>query len=114
MTFEIDNEAGVAIVRLHGELTGENADEFIAAVANLLTGPRSQIVLDLADVPFVNSTGLGHLVRLAAQANTQESRLVLASLAPLVQGVLATTQLDRFFETCATTPDAVARLTSPP
>jgi anti-anti-sigma factor len=68
------------------------------------------VVLDLAGVPFVNSAGLGDLVRLVAQANVQEARVILASPSAYLGGVLELTKLDRFFETSPTVAEAVQRL----
>lgn len=109
MDFEIDELAGVKHVRPHGELVGDQTD-FIDAITNLITAPGIRIVIDLSDVPFMNSTGLSELVRIVAQANIQEARVVLANLSPFVAGVLQTTQLVRFFEIYATTEEALARL----
>ncbi len=109
MTVEIEDRAGIHIVRLRGELVGEHAD-FVDTVTNMLTGPGARIVVDLAAVPFMNSTGLSELVRVTAQANVQEGRVVLAALSPFVAGVLQTTQLDRFFEICPTIEAALTKL----
>lgn len=110
MTVEITDQAGVKLVRLYGELTDDEKGDFVEAVTNLLTGPGVRILIDLAEVPFMKSSGLGDLVRVTAQANIQEAHVVLANLSPFVEGVLQTSQLDRFFEICSTTEEARARL----
>ncbi len=109
MTLDIEEQAGIKIVRLRGELVGQHA-EFVETVTNLLTAPGVRILLDLGQVPFMNSTGLSELVRVTAQANIQEGRIVLANLSPFVAGVLQTTQLDRFFEICPTIEYALEKL----
>lgn len=110
MTFDIEERGGVQIIRLHGELAGDDSDDFVEAVTNLLGGPGVRIVLDLHDVPFMRSDGLGVLVRVTAQANVQEGHLILANPSPFVAGVLNTTRLDRFFEICPTVDAAVKNL----
>jgi len=109
MTVDIKVQDGVQIVRLQGEMTGDNSD-FIESITNLLTGPDTRILIDLHEVPFINSTGLNDLVRVTAQSNVQEGRVVLANLSPFVDGVLRTTQLHRFFEVYPTTDEALAKL----
>ncbi len=113
MTFETRDHAGIKIVRLHGELRGDDTTALVEQVTDLLTGPRSRIILDLGNVPFMNSAGLGTLVRLVAQGNTQESRVVLTNLSPFIAGALNTTRLDRFFEICPTTDEALRKLSAP-
>jgi anti-anti-sigma factor len=108
MNFEISARDGVHVVRLHGELDAVNTQRFVQAVTDLFTGPNSAVVLDLSDIAFLNSMGLGTLVRLVGQGNTQQTRVVLASLRPFVEGILSTTKLDRFFETFPTTDAAIA------
>ncbi len=108
MTIDIHDHNGVHIVRLMGEL-GEDSG-IVDAVTNLLERRGARVLIDMSGVPFINSTGLGDLVRLTAQANVQEGRVVLAHLTPFVAGVMETTQLSRFFETCPTSEEALARL----
>jgi anti-sigma B factor antagonist len=110
MTFEIEERGGVRIIPMHGELAGDDSGDFVEAVTNLLGGPGARIVLDLHDVQFMRSDGLGVLVRVTAQANVQEGRIILANPSPFVAGVLSTTRLDRFFEICPTVDDAIKKL----
>jgi anti-sigma B factor antagonist len=110
MSVKIEDQAGIKVVLLQGELAGDDGGEFVDAVTNLLTGPGARIVIDLGAVPFVNSTGLSELVRVNSQANIQEARVVLANPSPFVAGVLQTTRLDRFFEVCENIAQALAKL----
>jgi anti-anti-sigma factor len=59
---------------------------------------------------MVTSAGLGDLVRVTAQANSQGGRVVLANLTPFVSGVLDTTRLSAFFEISANVDSAIAKL----
>jgi anti-anti-sigma factor len=117
MTINVEDHGGIKLVRLRGELRGEGSGQsdidLIETVTDLLARPRAAIVLDLAGVSYMNSAGLGELVRLAAQANVQEARLVLASPSPYVAGVLEATKLDRFFETRHTAEEALQSLATP-
>lgn len=110
MTFETADHAGIQIIHLHGELTGDVLSDFVEHVTNLLAGAHRRIILELSDVPFLNSTALGQLVRVVAQANVQEGRVVLARPSPFVEGVLNTTRLDQFFEIFPTAGEALRKL----
>ena len=109
----VDNRDGIKIVRLNGNLLEpvHEVDDFVADLTDLLDGRGARLVLDLGGVPYMNSAGLSALVRVSAQANVQESRVVLANLPPFVAGVLQTTKLDNFFEIRPTVDDAVQHLT---
>lgn len=96
------------------KLTGEPAAEEDQAIANEIgehfTGRGTRVVLDLSEANYLNSDCLGQLVRAAAQANLQESRLVLAAPTAFVAGALQMTRLDRFFEVFPTVAEALTKL----
>lgn len=107
MTIDHQQQAGVHILKLDGQLGDPEALELVDAVSGVLTGPGAKVVLDLANVPYVNSSGLGGLVRTVAQANLQEQRVVLARPSSFFTGLLSVTHLDRFFEVFPTIEDAI-------
>ncbi|GAA2522121.1 STAS domain-containing protein [Winogradskya humida] len=58
----LDRQADVATVALHGEVDVLNVDQVrVALVEALETRPRS-VVVDLADLSFIDSTGLGAII----------------------------------------------------
>lgn len=110
MEIQIDDYEGVKVVRVKGRVQDEGEQSFSRAVGSLIQGRGTRIVLDLSQVEMLNSSGLGDWVRLTAQVNTQEGRVILANPSAFVAGVLETTRLDRFFEICSSVDEAVARL----
>jgi anti-sigma B factor antagonist len=106
MKIECESQGQATVIRLSGEFVGAQP-ELIAAVTDLLTRPGAAVVLDLSGVPYMNSTGLSELVRITAQANIQEGRIVLTQPSAFVEGVLQTSKLDRFFEVTPTVDDAL-------
>ncbi|MBK8913448.1 MAG: STAS domain-containing protein [Phycisphaerales bacterium] len=97
----------VQIVKLPGDLRdGDCLSDLFSAV----TGASTRLVLDLSDVTFVSSAGLGALVRLVAYANTLEARVALAAPSPFVANLLQVTHLSRFFEIHAGVEAAAAAI----
>lgn len=80
------------VLALHGEfdLTGVEAFECAAACAD----PVVSLVLDLSDLSFMDSSGIGALVGLHRRAQAEGWSLVLAAPGPQVAGLLAMTGLD--------------------
>lgn len=77
----------------HGKLESSTAPAFKEAVKPLI-GHGGHIVLDLADVHYVDSSGLGVLVGLKATAlHMGYCRLILENLTPRVQDLLSLTKL---------------------
>jgi anti-sigma B factor antagonist len=113
MKFQTEDRSGVKVVRIAGNLDGIDSEPLTAALSELVEHRGAGIVINLADVKFINSTGLSALVTFTAQANTHETKLVLASLSPFVAGVLETTRLDRFFDVFPTVEAAITQLQRP-
>ena len=111
MTIDIEDRDGAKLLRLKGELTGGEQSPLVDTVTDLLANRQARIVLDLGDVHYMNSSGLSDLVRLVAQANIQEARVILANPSAYLAGVLEMTRLDRFFEVHPTADEALRTLT---
>jgi anti-sigma B factor antagonist len=110
MTIDGEDLGGVRLLRLHGQLTSGEPNPLVETMTELLTSRRACVLLDLAGVEYINSAGLGDLVRLVAQANIQEARVILVNLSAYLAGVLEMTKLDRFFEICPNVDEALRRL----
>jgi len=92
LTFEIERDGDTAIVRCHGRMVAWGTDDFHQAVRSLL--PETKIiVIDLEDLRFVDSMGLGALVRLYVSARQAGSRLTVQHLGKQVRNVLRITNL---------------------
>jgi anti-sigma B factor antagonist len=83
----------VTTVKCHGKLTSQNSSEIKAAIKPLLAiGGRT--VVDLGDVAFLDSSGLGALVSLKVSAiNQGMCRLEFVNLTPRVLELLRITRL---------------------
>jgi anti-sigma B factor antagonist len=58
----VEEHNGAAVVRLRGELDLYNADDVRSALTAAIAGGAGRIVVDMADVDFVDSTALGVLI----------------------------------------------------
>src|SRR6266436_7299559 len=107
----VERYEGVAddqrILLLRGPITMETAPQFERAVHH----ERAEtMILDLSDVPYIDSVGLGSLV--AAYVSHQKTGrcLVLTGVTPRVMKVLKITNVYNFFMTFPTTWEAVEAL----
>ena len=71
-------------------------------------GDAQRVVVDLSDVQFMDSSGLGALVALRKQMGSQ-GWLAVAGLRPAVATLLRLTRLDRVFPAFASVSDAAAQ-----
>ena len=102
--------SGVTILDLHGKiLIGEGDDALREAVTKLVEGATNKnIVLNLADVPYVDSAGLGEIVRCYTTVSKKGGRLKLLNLTKKIQDLLSITKLLTVFETYDSEAEAVS------
>jgi anti-sigma B factor antagonist len=104
---EIASNAGVAILRCRGRMVwGPEAAEFDTNFRSLLDSSK-QIVLNLANVPQIDSGGVGALGTAFMAAHNRGAELKLASLSPRVADVLRITALDGLFRIYGSEAEAV-------
>ena len=66
------------------------------------------IHLNLSQVDFINSSGLGSLVSIMKEVRLQKGRFTLSNLASYVQEIFEITQLSHIFEIFATEEEALS------
>src|SRR5512133_1801704 len=102
----------VAIVDVAGKLTLSEGDELLRDKVNsLIQQGQKKILLNLADVPYIDSAGLGEIVRTYTTVSRQGGSLKLLSLTKRIQDLLAITKLLTVFETFDNEKDAVKSFT---
>jgi anti-anti-sigma factor len=89
----------VTIVDMRGRITVQDgAETFRGLVRGLVALSRVDVVLNFRDVPYIDSTALGELVRAHLSIARRKGRLTLLHLPPRVRELLATTRLLPVFE----------------
>jgi anti-sigma B factor antagonist len=92
LTFEIERDGDTAVVRCHGRLVAGTTEELYQEVKQLL--PQARVVIvDLAELTYVDSSGLGTLVRLHASARKLGCEFKLLQLGKQLRNVLKLTNL---------------------
>jgi anti-anti-sigma factor len=106
---EIDTElsGGVRVLRPHGPLVKDDADRFSMEVRSARDESRGRLVVDCADMHFVDSSGLEALVSLADEFADAALVLRLAAANETVREVIDLTGLSESFELYADVHSAV-------
>ena len=86
-------------VKWSGKLVAGHTEEFYAEVSKLIPHHKC-IVIDLSDVPYMDSMGLSTIIRLYVSAKSQGSQLELINLGKRVRELLGITNLLGVFTTC--------------
>jgi len=83
-------------------------------VNDLLEAGARKLLIDFAEVPYIDSTGLGFLAGARATAQSAEMSLVLAGLNQHVKKILDDVQLTQFFVISKDEPAGLAKLAKIP
>jgi anti-sigma B factor antagonist len=95
-TREVDQ---VTILDISGRIVlGEELDVLRDAVRTLLTQGKKKIILNLAEVSYIDSSGVGELVRSFTSVRNQGGELKLLNLTQKVHDVLHVTKLYTVFD----------------
>lgn len=109
MQFTLEpSSSGAMIVRPHGRLNMVTAASLKEVVANAVAEGSIHLVVDLSDVEFMDSSGLGALVSGLKSARHAGGDLRIASATEQVRMVLKLTNLDRVLTMHDNVADALA------
>jgi anti-sigma B factor antagonist len=100
---------GVSVVALDGRIVlGEESNALREKVKSLIAGGKKKVVLNMNNVTFIDSAGLGTLVAAHHSAKTQGAALKLCHLGSKFQEVLQITKLLTVFDVYNTEAEAVS------
>src|SRR5246127_2434190 len=108
MQIEERTNGGVIVLDVKGKITLGEGDELLKDKVNSLVNQgHKKIVLNLADVPYIDSAGLGEIVRTYTTVSRQGGSLKLLTLTKRITTLLSITKLLTVFDTFDSEDDAV-------
>jgi anti-sigma B factor antagonist len=111
LEIEVDHSDSHTLCRPVGELDAYTVASFRDALTELAQQPR--VVIDLSDVPFMDSAGLGALIGGIRRAREHGGEVAVACSRPTLTRLLHTTGFDRIVPVTETLDAAVAAVASP-
>ena len=100
---------GIYLLALKGRLVlGQESSGLLTMIDNLLASGAARIVINLEQVNYVDSAGLGALIEIHRKTKAKGGALKLCLLGPNLRQALEIARLLPIFETCPTETAAVA------
>lgn len=96
MSFRVQDDAGVSTVYLSGEIDLERSPAARKTLLDTLAR-RQALVVDLAEVSYIDSSGIASLVEAYQKARSANLGFTLAAVGPPVMRVLSLARLDQVF-----------------
>ena len=107
MNFEINNRGNVAIIALSGDIDLETSPQVRTALLDCVS-LKGTVIVDLAAVSYIDSSGVASLVEAFQNARKGETRFALAAVSEAAMRVLELARLDKVFSIYPTVADGLA------
>ena len=108
LEIHVEDTGSYTLCRPVGELDAYTVSQFREVLAELATVPR--LLIDLSDVPFMDSAGLGALIGGIRRAREAEGDVSVACSRPTLTRLLHTTGFDRVASVSESEQDAAKAL----
>jgi anti-sigma B factor antagonist len=108
MNLVVEEKSGVVVITVHEErLDAHNSGDLKQKMQEIFEEGKKNLLVDLRDIRFIDSSGLGALVSGFKNATSHHGNMKLASLQPQVKSMFELTRLHRVFEIFGTASEAL-------
>ena len=108
MNMNIETHGAVCVVTVHEDrLDAHNSGELKSELNRLFEAGNKSVLVELTDVRFIDSSGLGVLVSGFKSASTRQGSFKLCGLQNQVRSMFELTRLHRVFDIYATVNEAL-------
>lgn len=102
---------GLKIVKIEGDIIGEeNGLQIIEVITDELESGVKTLAVDLSEVRYMNSSGIGMLITLHTKFKNKSGELCLVSPTDQIRKLLSITKLDSIFTIVDSVEEAVETL----
>jgi anti-anti-sigma factor len=108
LEINVEPNDGFSVCRLAGEVDAYTVGEFREALSGITD--VSRLIIDLSEVPFMDSAGLGALIGGIRKVRESDGDVAVVSSTASLNRLLHTTGFDRIVPVCETLDDALASL----
>ncbi|MFN6486861.1 MULTISPECIES: STAS domain-containing protein [unclassified Nostoc] len=91
----------VEVLELSGILDGIRGNELRREVSSILANGTEILLIDMKEVKFIDSSGLGSLVSAMQMARNANAKLFVCSISAQVKMLFELTKMDRIFQSFA-------------
>ncbi|UXX81267.1 STAS domain-containing protein [Reichenbachiella carrageenanivorans] len=111
MNYKINHEGDLVLITFEGDLIGEeNGPEIIEAVNDTLSNDIIKCAVDITDVRYINSSGIGVLITILTKFRNKGGEVILVNPSDHVKKLLAITKLNAIFTVVDSIADAKKEL----
>ena len=98
MDIRLEDREGVLVIHPIGELTSQTAPNLRAIFEQHITPASPSVVLDVAEVKYMDSAGLGSLISGLHRSREYAGQFLVCNLQEDVRNIFALTKMDSLFK----------------
>ena len=110
MELEVLEKDGVSILKIRGDVDLYSSPQVRKQVVSLISKTNKNLLVDLADVTYMDSSGVATLVEALQLTKKLGGKLKIFSLGKTVKDVFELSRLDKVFDICDDEQQAFAGL----
>lgn len=111
MNYKEELSGNVLTLSLDGDLIGgEDTQGILSIVQNRIEEGIIRCIIDISDVRFINSSGIGILITILTKLRNKEGELILINPSEQVKKLLIITKLNAIFNVLVNREEAIKRL----
>ena len=107
---KVDEIDGIIVLQLSGDLDYRSSSQMMNFLLGHLQDDKKKVVINLAEVNHIDSTGLGALVRIKRELDKKSGSLAVGGVTDQVEKILKTTRLDAVLKLYSEVEEAVNTL----
>jgi anti-sigma B factor antagonist len=108
LRIQTKSEENRVIVSISGDIDAYHSPKLKEEMEKYTSGEVKEILLELSDVPYIDSAGLGTLVSILRETRNGKKSLKLIGLRPNIKRIFEMTRLDKIFEVYDTVEESAA------
>ena len=103
-------DGGTLVIRVNGRLDHDSNEYFFNCVKDEIEAGKSKIVINLADLGYISSVGLGALLRARSRVAKAGGTIFLARIESQILEVFRLVSFEKVFDIFATETEAIAAI----
>lgn len=98
MELKVKNVGKIKAIEVHGKFDIENTEEFESIFSKELESKPQILAIDMNKLDYIDSSGIGCLIKSLNSIKNQKGALILYGLKPMIHNVFKLAKLDLFFQ----------------
>ena len=95
--FKVSKTGDITVIKIVGRFTVEDKDEFMLITQDKIDMQSVGTCIDTADLKYIDSSGIGDLLKLKMEAAKQEHNIYVMGLNEAIEKVFKMARLDSVF-----------------